>query len=121
MFPVNMSPHGSLAFGAQSVSQSAFIQVGEIRWFVTGGFCIRISLSQTNEICRRASRNVMGKDPPPPPPKKKKTKKKNKLLFKKEFQGYYKLILLSRTNAAICLVWALAQNSTFQKMCTTGV
>ena len=53
---------------SQSVSQSAFIQVGEIRWFVTGGFCIRIPLSQTNKICRRASRNVMGKEPPPPPP-----------------------------------------------------
>ena len=24
MFPVNMSPHGSLAFGAQSVSQLSF-------------------------------------------------------------------------------------------------
>ena len=56
----------------------------------------------------------MGKDPPTPSPTK-------KLSFKKEFQGYYKLLLLNKTNAAICLVWALAQNSTFQKMCTTGV
>ena len=44
-----------------------------------------------------------------------------RLSFKKEFQGYYKLLLLNRTNAAICLVWALAQNSTLQKMYTIGV